>query len=84
MWTTASGEKEGHFAGFIYAVLRRHISDRINHRTHWSFVLSNSAETGKFRGSARNFAACGKLWPYTSCHELVVLVHFLAGIQTRL
>jgi len=32
MRTTTIRVKGGHFTGFIYTVLRRHISDRINHR----------------------------------------------------
>jgi len=43
MCTTRSRVKESHFTGFIYTVLRRHVSDWIN---HWSFyqIPRNSVE----------------------------------------
>jgi len=42
MSTTTSGVK-GHFTGFIYTVLRHHISDLINHRSFYqiSEILQN-------------------------------------------
>jgi len=39
-----------HFTGFIYTVLRWHISDRINHRSFYQ-IPRHSTKTGKFRGN---------------------------------
>jgi len=62
--STPIGVKGGHFTGFIYTVLRRHICDQINDRLFYQIPRKqgNSVETGNFCGSARNSAARRKLW----------------------
>jgi len=62
MRTTTIRVKGGHFTGFIYSVLHRHISYRINLQSFYQIrqKRGNSAAVSKFHGSAQNSAACRK------------------------